>query len=147
MLELPHAAVGAAIVTKIPNPLVSIPLAIASHFVLDMIPHWNPHFFTETQKNGHPSKKSTQFAIAEFGIALAVLTVISITVGPLAFIGGFAAMLPDLLKIPYFFLKKRTGVSKKYVLWERSIQNDTKPIPGLINQGTIVLAAILWLIT
>ena len=153
MLELPHAAVGAAIAAKIPNPAIALPLAFASHFVLDTLPHWNPHFFTETQKLGSPSKKSTQFAMTEFTIATLVLTVIAFTAGQpsmgkvaLIFAGGVAGMLPDLAKIPYFFFKKRAGYYKKYVLWERSIQNDTSMWPGILTQLGIFLAAILWII-
>ena len=62
MLETPHVAVGAAIAVAIPNPYLAIPLALASHMILDHTPHWNPHFYTETKKFGKPTQKSTVFA-------------------------------------------------------------------------------------
>jgi hypothetical protein len=52
VLETPHVVVGAAIATKVANPALAIPLAFASHFVLEKIPHWNPHLNTELKKFG-----------------------------------------------------------------------------------------------
>lgn len=46
MLITPHALTGAAITVLVPNPLVSVPLAIGSHFVLDMIPHWQETLYS-----------------------------------------------------------------------------------------------------
>lgn len=39
MLYTPHFLTGAAIVSLIPNPWVSFPLAFISHFALDIVPH------------------------------------------------------------------------------------------------------------
>jgi len=41
MLIAPHVAVGAAIGLEINNPYLVVILAIISHFVLDMIPHYD----------------------------------------------------------------------------------------------------------
>ncbi len=149
MLELPHALVGIAIASRIPNPVIAIPLAIGSHFILDMLPHWNPHFFTETQKYGKPLKKSTDFATVEIIIAGIVSLAISLTqypdIGRMIFFytAALAGMSPDLVKIPFFFLKKQTGLLKKYVLLERSIQNDANPPLGIITQVIVGLVALL----
>jgi len=72
LLETPHVAVAAAIATKVANPALSLPLALASHFVLDKIPHWNPHTFTETQKLGKPSSKTTRLAFFDSFTALGI---------------------------------------------------------------------------
>ena len=53
MLETPHVAVGAAIAASIPNPLIAIPLAFASHFALELVPHWNPHLNTELKNTAN----------------------------------------------------------------------------------------------
>lgn len=149
MLELPHALVGIAIASKIANPVLAIPLAVGSHFVLDMLPHWNPHFFTETQKYGKPLKKSTNFATVEIVIAGIVSLGIAATQYPdvgrmlLFYAAALAGMAPDLVKIPFFFLKQQKGVLKKYVLMERSIQNDANPPLGIITQVVIGVVALL----
>jgi hypothetical protein len=148
MLELPHAIVGIAIAKAIPNPLIAIPLAVGSHFVLDMLPHWNPHFFTETQKFGKPTKKSTDFATVEIICAGIVSFALALTQWPdigrvlFFYTAAIAGMSPDLVKIPFFFLKVRTGMLKKYVLFERSIQNDAEPPLGIITQVLVALVGL-----
>ena len=36
-----HAIIGTVIAAKVGNPALAIPLAIASHFIADAIPHWD----------------------------------------------------------------------------------------------------------
>lgn len=151
MLELPHVAVGSAIAIKIGNPALAIPLAFVSHFVLDQIPHWNPHFYTETQKFGKPKKESTYFALADVGIALAFGLIIALIVLPdinksiLILLCSFVSVLPDLIKSPYFFLKVRKDILTRYVKFERSLQADTNFTAGIATQLIVVLASVWWM--
>ncbi|MBI4066756.1 hypothetical protein HY407_00075 [Candidatus Gottesmanbacteria bacterium] len=39
MLYTPHFLAGAAILKLVPNPMIGLPLALLSHFALDMTPH------------------------------------------------------------------------------------------------------------
>ncbi len=151
MLETPHVILGAAIATKIPNPFISIPLALASHFVLDKVPHWNPHLYTETQKLGHPSRVSTAIALTDIGLSL---------VAGFYFAGRFApdyqrsavvlacclaAVLPDVVKYPYYYFKARFDILTKWVKFERSLQVDTTFYPGVLTQLLTILASIWWI--
>jgi hypothetical protein len=151
MLETPHVFIGAVIATKIPNPLVAIPLAFASHFVLEMVPHWNPHLNTETEKYGYPTKKSTIITAADSSLALICGSAIAYqalpNVGHAATIlaACFASILPDLIEAPYFFLKLKSHVVKKWISFQRSLQVDTSVIPGLVTQTITVFASIFWL--
>jgi len=52
MLETPHVLAGAVIAAKVQNPFLAIPLAFASHFILEKVPHWNPHINAEMTKFG-----------------------------------------------------------------------------------------------
>ncbi len=36
-----HSLVGMLIAGKIPNPYISVPLSLVSHFAIDYIPHWD----------------------------------------------------------------------------------------------------------
>src|SRR3970282_1079005 len=65
VLETPHVIVGAAIATKVVHPALAIPLAFASHFVLEKVPHWNPHLNTEKKKFGKITKKSTIIVVID----------------------------------------------------------------------------------
>lgn len=42
MTITPHAIVGAGIGLAFKNPWLVVPTALASHFLLDTIPHWDP---------------------------------------------------------------------------------------------------------
>lgn len=150
MLETPHVAVGAAIALKIPNPFISIPLAFASHFVLDRIPHWNPHFYTETQKLGKPTKKSTTIAIVDSSLALGMGTAIALTTLPdwgrtaTVLACCLVSVVSDQAKIPYFFFKKRGSFFQKWVDFERSLQIEVPFVPGILTQLVIIATAFLW---
>lgn len=148
MLETPHVMVGAAIASKIPNPLISIPLALASHFILEKIPHWNPHLNTETEKYGKPTKRSTVITIVDSTIALIsgsyfAYQALPNTYHALTILAAcFFSILPDLVEAPYFFLNFRKAILKKWIYWQKSIQVDTPLGIGLVTQLIVVLAAI-----
>lgn len=151
MLELPHVAVGAAIATKVGNPALAIPLAFASHFVLDQIPHWNPHFYTETQKYGKPRKQSTIIAVTDLALAAGLTLILTAAALPniskaaVILVACFVSVLPDLIKSPYFFLKTRSKLMTKYVHFERSLQADTSFAIGMTIQAIVVLTSLFWI--
>src|SRR5512138_3405914 len=101
MLETPHVAIGAAIAAKIPNPFIAIPLAFASHFAMEMVPHWNPHLVTETKKHGQPTRKSVVIIVIDVTMALALGSFIAFKALPdkshalTIFLASFASALPD----------------------------------------------------
>ncbi|KKU86222.1 MAG: hypothetical protein UY16_C0060G0002 [Candidatus Gottesmanbacteria bacterium GW2011_GWA2_47_9] len=41
MTATAHALVAGAIASKIPDPLAAAALALASHFIMDSVPHWD----------------------------------------------------------------------------------------------------------
>lgn len=152
MIEIPHVIVGVAIATKVGDPALAIPLSFASHFVLDRIPHWNPHFYTETQKFGHPTTKSTIFAVTDSLIALAIglgFAAASLPDYPKAITiiaCCFAAVISDQIKLPFFYLKEaRKGLMKKWVTLERSLQVSVSFWPGIATQILIILASLWWI--
>lgn len=151
MLETPHVFVGAAIATKIPNPWVAIPLAFASHFVLEMIPHWNPHLNTETEKYGHITRRSTAITAIDSTFALISGSFIAYQALPdwkhtlTIFFACFAAVLPDVMESPYFFLNLKWKIIEKWITFQKSIQNDVSVTPGLITQLLTILGVIFWI--
>lgn len=151
MLETPHVVVGAAIATKIGNPLLAIPLSFASHFILEKVPHWNPHLNTETEKYGKPTTQSTIIVIADATTALITGSYLASRVLPDTFfaltilLSCFASVLPDVVEAPHFFLGKRIELIKKWIKWQKSIQVDTSPIPGIATQLITIAAALWWI--
>jgi hypothetical protein len=151
MLETPHVAVGAAIASKIPNPLIAIPLSFLSHFVLDKVPHWNPHIISETKKFGKPTEKSTNIIIVDSTVALILGSTIAYNALPNTIMAisimlcSFFSILPDLIEFPYFYFKRR---DKFYTVWssfQKSIQTDTTPFWGLLTQFIVIVAAVFWI--
>lgn len=59
----------------------------------------------------------------------------------------FAAILPDLIEAPYYFLKQKSEfIEKRWIPFKKSLQNDTDKIPGLATQViTVVIVLILTL--
>lgn len=151
MLETPHVALGAAIATKIPNPLISIPLAFASHFLLEVVPHWNPHLNTETKKYGKPTKQTTIITTIDATSALLLGSYIAFTKGTspahtsTILAACLASILPDLIEAPYFFLGNRNKLIKKWIMFQKSIQVDTTVFWGLLNQALVLGATLYWI--
>ena len=141
MLTSPHAATGALIGTLVPNPILVVPLAIASHFLLDTILHWQ-----ETLPPYTPTKKT--YIRLPIDIALAVgITVLIARWHPgnstSIWTGAISANLPDLdslLVLTPQYLEK--GVLKKYWDWHCRIQNETSRWAGVWTQVAVIVGAL-----
>jgi len=138
MLETPHALVGMLVVTLIPNPLVSLPLAFLSHFAVDMLPHWN------WEPDARP--------LSLLGIVLDMILLEIITArvafqSPLSLniaAGALFAILPDVLEAPYIFFGLENRYIKKLTMIQKNLQNNVPIVPGIITQ--IILSAVCLLI-
>lgn len=145
MLETPHVALGIAIAVAVPNPLISIPLAFASHFILDMTPHWNPHLNTETKKYGYLTNKT--LLIIGLDLACAVVLTAFASKGNInILLASFASILPDIVEGPYFLLGWKNEFVKKWISFQKSIQSDANIYWGLLTQILVILGA-LYIIT
>lgn len=151
VLETPHVVVGAAIATQVSNPFLAIPLAFGSHFVLERIPHWNPHLNTEKNKNGKVSKQTTIIVAVDVALSLVLGFYIASRVLPdtahfyTIIAACFFSVLPDVVEGPYFFLDINNPYIKKWIKMQKSIQNDTTVIPGLLTQFVTIIAAFWWI--
>lgn len=151
MIELPHTVVGAAIAVKVGNPALAIPLALASHFVLEVVPHWNPHLYTETKKYGRVTPASTLFVAVDVLASLAAGFFIASQLLPdtrhfwTVIAASFAAVLPDVVEAPWFFLNFKHPLLERWILIQRSIQFNAKPVPGILTQLLILAAALWWI--
>jgi len=151
VLETPHVVVGAAIAMKVVNPALAIPLAFGSHFVLDRIPHWNPHLNTEVKENGKPTKKSSIVVIVDvcasiaIGVFIASRALPSTSHATTILIASFASVLPDVIEGPYFFLGMKSRLIKKWIAFQKSFQVDADIIPGLLTQIITIAVALWWI--
>jgi len=143
MLELPHAMVGAAIAIAIPNPIISLPLALASHFITDYIPHWNPH----TQKDGSFSKNSLIFITGDCLLALVAGSFIALrSPQPLiVLLACFLAVLPDVVEIPHFFFHSKIEFIEKLLAFQRRHQFNISKTAGLLTQLVVILVCFYFI--
>lgn len=151
MVELPHTVVGAAIAVKVGNPVLALPLALASHFAFEFLPHWNPHLYREIKKYGRVSRASTLFVAADVVLSLSAGFFIASRVLPdythfwTIIAASFLAVAPDVLEGPYFFLGWRHPFFEKLIAFQRKLQYDVSPIPGLLTQAIVLAAAFWWI--
>lgn len=151
MLETPHVVVGAAIATKIGNPLLAIPLAFVSHFLLEKVPHWNPHISTEKKKYGKVTRQSTIIIIVDVMLSLAMGSAIALQNLPdlalvtTVYLASFAAVLPDVIEAPYFFLNMKSKFLEKWAAFQKSLQVDAPIAPGLATQLITIIATFWWI--
>ena len=105
MLYTPHFLTGAVILKYIPNPVMGLPLAVLSHFLLDLTPHNDfglrpgitPKEFWQTEK------KSRNLIVAalffDYFLCAAVFIWILFSFRSyLLLLGGIAGVLPDALE-------------------------------------------------
>lgn len=118
---------------------------------MEMVPHWNPHLNTETEKFGHVTKKSTLIVIADSTLALVSGSIIAYQALPntghaiTILLACFASILPDLVEAPYFFLKIKNKLIAKWISLQKSIQSDTTFLAGTTTQLITILASIFWI--
>lgn len=142
MIISPHASVGAAIGVIVPNPLLVVPLAIASHYLLDTVPHWQ-----ETLAPYEPTYKTyIRLPVDIFLAAGIIVLIIHIHPNALTSIwaGAIAANIPDLDSVLLLWpqiLKK--GLIKKYWDWHCRIQNETSSWLGVWTQTLTIGFAFL----
>jgi hypothetical protein len=150
MLELPHAIVGATIATKVGNPFLALPLAFLAHFLLDILPHWNPHIFTEMQTTGKVSKKSVTIIIVDAVLALFIGSFMAFQFWPdtnrviIILLGAFMGVVPDLIEAPYFFFHSKNKLLLKLIHFQGALQWKTAPFVGILTQ--IVALLLCWVV-
>src|SRR5258708_17382955 len=127
MLSISHSLTGAFIATKLPDPLLYIPLIFVSHYLEDWIPHWDVG-------TGLSNGKRRRKAALELEVVELVVTVVLVYwfwqagSGALnwnAWIGATVGLVPDFLEAPRNFLK-----------WEPWIIKPLNNLHGLFHHST-----------
>jgi len=151
MLETPHVALGAAIAIKVGNPYLAIPLALASHFLLEKVPHWNPHLNTEMKKYGHLTNKTKLIIALDTTLALGLGIIVALKALPnsslsiLVIASSFASIVPDLLESPYFIFGVKNKYIQKWIALQKKIQIDTTPFWGILTQIIVLASTLYWI--
>jgi len=151
VLELAHALAGATIATKSANPLIVLPLAFLSNFILDILPHWNPHLNTEIKKYGKLTNKTKIIVIADslVGLTIGLWAAFHFWPDPgrilLVITSCFLAITVDLAEAPYFFLGYNHPFIQKVMKLQKRLQFNVPFWPGILSQA-IFVCLCFWII-
>lgn len=144
MTATAHALVGTVIAAKVGNPALAIPIALASHFLCDALPHWDTGHGREKQTKARFVTASAIDVILGFVLAYLLIIFFFPTTNLLyAFLIIIICQLPDWLTIPYLFLDWDFAPFN----WAYEIQkrfDSSIGLPwGFINQATAIIALIV----
>lgn len=116
-----------------------------------MVPHWNPHLNTEIKKYGSVTKVTRNVVIIDIvtalisGFYIASLQMPDAAHAFTILLASFAAVSPDVVEGPYFFLNMKTKFIEKWIKFQKSIQNDAPFHFGVATQILTVLVCLWWI--
>lgn len=146
MLSISHALTGAFIATKVSNPILSIPLVLASHYLEDWILHWD----VGTGLSNGTRKRQTAFLLEIGDLAVAGVLIFlwfqngEQAINLAAWYGAFFGLLPDFLEAPKNFLHWNPTWLKPLNDFHHGFHNSTpNMVLGLLPQ--IVVLAIVYI--
>ena len=138
MIGFNHALTGGLLAKLLPWP-VAVPLALASHFILDMLPHY-----------GIPAKQRDKSLFWKLFFTVDAFATLGLAIWAVAyqhyamFAGGLVAVAPDFIWVARV-IRKRTfnfsSVQTRFEKWHIAIQHYEFP-GGLWIE--LPLAAILF---
>jgi hypothetical protein len=134
MLLLSHVITGAVIGQKVHNPYLVSSLALASHFVLDWVPHWS--YDVPNKFDVREFVKITPDALMSIIVYIVFLFSypeqwLVITLGV-----GFA-ILPDFLTLTHYIPGLKV-IFKKFNAWHGKIQVHDEKWLGLLTQAVYI---------
>jgi len=145
MTATAHALVGTVIAAKVGNPALAIPIAIASHYICDAVPHWDTGYDREIKSKQRFVLESMADVILGFVLSVVLIFFVFPSTNYLyAFLIILMAQLPDWTNVPYLFLNwDFPPFSWSYELGKRFDTSIGLPW-GVVNQLIVVVGLILF---
>lgn len=138
-----HAIIGVVIAAKIGNPVLAVPIAIASHLAADSFPHWDAG--TNAKKKSHI--RLTFDAALDVTISFIVSYFLLYYIFPQTnLIYGFIIVLMaqgfDWLTMPYYFFKIKIQPFTWAYNFQKNFDTRLDKPWGVINQVAILLLLV-----
>ncbi len=103
MTATAHAIIGTVIAAKFGNPYLAAPLCLASHFALDLIPHWDTAFGIDKERK-RIFWETVGDVLLGFTLSYSIIIFLFPQTNVLyAFLMIIIAQLPDWMFAPYYF--------------------------------------------
>jgi hypothetical protein len=143
MTATAHALIGASLAVKLTNPAFGIPAAIISHFIADLVPHWDAG-------TNHKNKSLTRLKIEAagdvlLGFALVFLIFRNLVDPTYLFAMVIAAQLPDWLEAPSWMFGFKVPPFSWLDWLGHNLQSRMQLPWGLVTQ--VIIVGLLLLIT
>ncbi len=140
MLEVSHTLIGASLASLIPNPYLGIPLALVSHFLADLFPHWD--FNTRKVKRSKATIIAISLTDSFLGLTLGYLLFSHLNLNYL-----FAMMLisqaPDWLEAPLHIFNWRFPPFTTIKAIQSKLHHKLDLPWGLIYQTLVVIIVVI----
>ena len=122
-----HVVAGALIATVVPQPAAAVPLALASHFVMDALPHYG-----DNNKHSWLNRHFHYVLIVDAIIATSfVAGIIALQPANWALLVAcsLVAVLPDVIWLPYYIadLKQQLKPHGAFARFSKWIQWGERP--------------------
>lgn len=150
MLLTPHTFVGIAIGFSIQRPEFAVPVSVATHFLGDLIPHWDFYSHTSLAQRRVGWRPVAVMADLVLGVsvglfftffALWVLKNPSLALN--VFLCGIGSVLPDALEAPHIFMDKDFKFLQPLLRTQKKLQIQA-PLPwGIISQLFVIAVALI----
>lgn len=139
---------GGVIGSSLNSILAITVLALVSHFVLDMIPHWDGFFDKEHFVLFGKAEIDRVTVLVEaagflIGVALVTLIYVKSNYNWLVIYGAFISLLPDLIKIGYFTRLRDNKIYMGYLKFHARIQRDVGWKLGMLIQTAIIIVLLI----
>lgn len=139
-----HALVGGAIAAAIPNPALGFTLAVASHPLLDIIPHWDEGW--GWRDKGKVRLFAECMVDAVVGLVLTYLLFSNVPL-PYLLLTILGSILLDVLEAPYLILNMKGKPWCWFYKMQSRIQGKVKLPWGILTQVATVAIFIFVLQT
>lgn len=141
MTATAHALVGGAIAASIQNPAIGLPLAAASHPILDMIPHW------DLGVGWRKKNKVTLFVESALDLILGLSLAYFLfgkNVDPVYLLACiFFSEIWDILMMPYLLFGWNFPPFSTAYRLQHKIQTNIKLPWGILTQAVTVYGVVL----
>lgn len=146
MTATAHALIGASIASRIVNPIIGIPVAIASHFAADLVPHWDAGTNHRKKTKLRLRTEAVLDVLLGFALVMIIFRSFAVIHPVYLFTMVISAQLPDWLEAPSWMFNLKVPPFSWMDFLSHKVQSRMQLPWGLVTQivivGFIVLLAL-----
>ncbi len=141
-----HAVIGTVIAVTVSNPVLAIPLAVASHVAADLFPHWDPG----TNRNKKSDERFFKDGLIDVSMSFIITFLLINFVFPqvdliYAYLIVFAAQFFDWASSPYMFFNiKNPPIFHWFYKFQKTFDNRLDKPWGIIGQVAVLVGLVVF---